>query len=153
MTYPRSLLANPTADGVDHCVSCYARRAWRCGEAAHTQRNFDHLRQWVQDQLALLADWFAILVYSFAVFSGHLRTVGGVEFRIWNSLRQVITHRVALAHCGDKRCQKRGPGRSRRVYRVANAALGRARQILRVASLSCHCDIHRHGRSGTFCCT
>jgi REP element-mobilizing transposase RayT len=79
MTYPRSLLVDPATAGVYHCVSRCVRRAWLCGEDALTQRNFDHRRQWVQDRLALLAECFAISVYSFAVMSNHVHVVVAVE--------------------------------------------------------------------------
>ena len=79
MTYPRSALVDPTADGVYHCVSRCVRRAYLCGEDVVTQRSFDHRRQWIQDRLGLLAECFAISVYAFAVMSNHLHAVLRVE--------------------------------------------------------------------------
>ena len=79
MTYPRSALVDPAADGVYHCVSRCVRRAYLCGEDVVTQRNFDHRRQWIQDRLGLLAECFAISVYAFAVMSNHLHAVLRVE--------------------------------------------------------------------------
>jgi len=55
------------------------RRAWLCGNDPHTQCNFDHRRQWIEDRLALWAGSFAISVYSFAVMSHHLHAVFSVD--------------------------------------------------------------------------
>jgi len=101
MTYPRSALVDPTADGVYHCVSRCVRRAYLCGEDVVTQRSFDHRRQWIQDRLGLLAECFAISVYAFAVMSNHLHAVLRVEpdrCKHWSDEEVLLRWARAMRH-------------------------------------------------------
>ncbi len=67
MTYPRSQIAPPDEPGFFHVVSRCVRRAFLCGDDEFSGKNFDHRRQWIEDRILLLAESFAVSVYSYAV--------------------------------------------------------------------------------------
>ncbi len=71
MTYPRKEIAPPGEPGYFHVVTRCVRRAFLCGPDKFTDRNFDHRRQWIEDRIRLLADSFAVSVFSYAVMSNH----------------------------------------------------------------------------------
>lgn len=77
MATARRLLVDPAVGGVFHCVSRCVRRAFLCGRDSYTGRDFEHRRGWVRDRLRLLADVFAVRVYSYAAMSNHLHVVLG----------------------------------------------------------------------------
>ena len=71
MTYPRSQIAPPNEPGFFHVVSRCVRRAFLCGTDRYSGKNFDHRRQWIEDRIRLLAESFAVSVFSYAVMSNH----------------------------------------------------------------------------------
>ncbi len=75
MTYPRSQIAPPDEPGFFHVVTRCVRRAFLCGDDKFSGENFDHRRQWIEDRIRLLADSFAVSVYSFAAMSNHAHVV------------------------------------------------------------------------------
>ena len=79
MTYPRRLIAPPDEPGYFHVVTRCVRRAYLCGTDEFSGRNFDHRRQWIEDRIYLLADAFAVSVFSFAVMSNHTHIVLHVD--------------------------------------------------------------------------
>ena len=79
MTYPRQLIAPPNEPGYFHVVTRCVRRAYLCGTDKFSGRNFDHRRQWIEDRIFLLAEAFAVSVFSFAVMSNHTHVVLHVD--------------------------------------------------------------------------
>ena len=79
MTYPRHQIVPPDEPGYFHVVTRCVRRAFLCGSDKLSGRNFDHRRQWIEDRIRLLADSFAVAVFSYAVMSNHTHIVLHVD--------------------------------------------------------------------------
>lgn len=77
-----------------HCCSRVVRRAYLCGEDHFSGKNYDHRREWVEQQLLKLAQVFAIDVAAYAVMSNHLHLVLCVDIYQANqwSDREVLEH-------------------------------------------------------------
>jgi len=75
---PRLLVRNARKPPERYRLCC-SRRAFLCGSDRVTGKNFDHRRQWMEDRLRLLAESFAVSVYSYAVMSNHCHIVLSVE--------------------------------------------------------------------------
>jgi len=81
-----------------HVVSRCVRRAFLCGEDAHSGQSYEHRRQWVVDKLGQLSRLFAISVCAYAVMSNHYHLVLKVEqdtASSWSE-REVAERWVAL---------------------------------------------------------
>jgi len=79
MTRPRSSLLSLQDTPWYHIVSRCVRRAFLCGDDAHSGQNFDHRRQWIVEWLMRLAGIFSIDVAAYAVMSNHYHIVMRVD--------------------------------------------------------------------------
>lgn len=81
-----------------HVVSRCVRRAFLCGEDAHSGQSYEHRRQWIVDKLGQLSRLFAIGVCAYAVMNNHYHLVLKVERDIatrWSE-REVAERWAAL---------------------------------------------------------
>ncbi len=58
-----------------HIVSRCVRQAYLCGYDAHSQRSFEHRRQWLIDRIKKVASAFAVDVCSYAIMNNHFHLV------------------------------------------------------------------------------
>jgi REP element-mobilizing transposase RayT len=75
MTQARSTLVSVTDTPYYHCVSRCVRRAFLCGYDTHSQTDYEHRRQWLEDKLHKTASIFSIKLCAYAVMSNHYHLV------------------------------------------------------------------------------
>ncbi|NRB23282.1 transposase [Shewanella sp.] len=77
-----------------HCCSRVTRRAFLFGEDKFTGKNYNHRRNWVENQLLKLGGIFSIDVVAYAVMSNHLHVVLKIDIFQVNSWtdREVVEH-------------------------------------------------------------
>ena len=71
MTLARKTLIALESTSYYHILVRAVRRSFLCGEDRHTGRNFDHRRQWLEDELLRLSEIFSIDISAYAILSNH----------------------------------------------------------------------------------
>ena len=75
MAIKRSELIDSDNAGYYHLISRCVRRAFLCGQDPDSDKDYDYRRQWIEDRIIELAQYFAIEVFSYAVMHNHYHLV------------------------------------------------------------------------------
>ena len=94
MTVPRSQQISVEATPYYHCVSRCVRRAFLCGKDKFTGKSFEHRRQWVENKLLYISQYFMIDIASYAIMSNHYHVVLKIDTHGAKNLtdREVVEH-------------------------------------------------------------
>jgi REP element-mobilizing transposase RayT len=107
MPKPRKSLISPDATPYYYVVSRCVRRAFLCGEDAHSGKSFEHRRQWIADRIKALAQRFAIDIGAYAVMSNHYHVVLHVDREkalSWDTTEVIRRwHLLFAGHCFTQR--------------------------------------------------
>jgi len=79
MTIKRSEQIDPENGGYYHLMSRCVRRAFLCGKDPDTKKDYDYRRQWIENRILELAEYFAVEVYACAVLHNHYHLVVYVD--------------------------------------------------------------------------
>ena len=98
MTRPRKELISISETPYYHVVSRCVRRTFLCGYDPHTQQDYEHRRQWIEDRIRLLSSLFAIDICAYAVMSNHYHIVVKIapQQSVEWSHQEVITRWTSL---------------------------------------------------------
>ena len=67
MTLPRKQLVAVEDTSYYHIVSRCVRRCYLCGVDAHSGKNYEHRRRWIENRIHILSSFFAIEICSYSV--------------------------------------------------------------------------------------
>ncbi len=94
MTIARKALISLPMTEYYHCISRCVRRAFLCGQDTFSGNCYEHRRQWLEDRLLLLAQFFAIDIAAYAIMSNHYHLVLHVnrtKAQEWSDV-EVVNH-------------------------------------------------------------
>ena len=103
MTLPRKQIVSVEDTPYYHIVSRCVRRSYLCGIDAHSGKNYEHRRQWIENRIRILSSLFAIDICSYAVMSNHIHLVVKLmpqEAKCWtdNEVLERWTHLYTGPH-------------------------------------------------------
>lgn len=75
MATPRSLLVDPDHPMHYHLVSRCVRRSWLCGFDPRERKNYEHRKDWLEQRMRHLAQYFAVAIEAYAIMSNHFHLV------------------------------------------------------------------------------
>jgi len=79
MAIKRSEQIDSENGGYYHLISRCVRRAFLCGIDPDSGKNYNYRRQWIENRILSLAQYFAIEVYAYAVLHNHYHLVVYVD--------------------------------------------------------------------------
>jgi hypothetical protein len=68
----KTLIALESTSHFHICVRA-VRQCFLCGDDRHSGRNFDHRKQWIEDELLRLSEMFAIDITAYAILSNQYK--------------------------------------------------------------------------------
>ena len=74
----KTLIALESTSHYHICVRA-VRQSFLCGVDRHSGRNFDHRKQWIEDELLRLSEIFAIDITGYAIMSNHYHLILRVD--------------------------------------------------------------------------
>ena len=75
MATPRYKLVDEEVACSYHLTSRCVRRAWLCGQDPDSGRDYSYRKTWLVDRMKLLARYFAVEIYGYAVMNNHFHIV------------------------------------------------------------------------------
>ena len=79
MTRARKTLIALESTSYYHICVRAVRRSFLCGEDRFTGKNFDHRKQWLEDELLRLSEEFAIDLSAYSIMSNHYHVILHVD--------------------------------------------------------------------------
>ena len=79
MTRARKTLIALESTSYYHICVRAVRRSFLCGEDRFTGKNFDHRKQWLEDELLRLSEIFAIDLSAYSIMSNHYHVILHVD--------------------------------------------------------------------------
>ena len=79
MTRARKTLIALESTSYYHICVRAVRQSFLCGEDRQSGRNFDHRKQWIEDELLRLSEIFAIDIAAYAIMSNHYHVILHVD--------------------------------------------------------------------------
>jgi len=75
MATPRSQLVDPDQPMHYHLVSRCVRRSWLCGFDRQSRKDYEHRKDWLEQRIQHLAQYFTVSVDAYAIMSNHFHLV------------------------------------------------------------------------------
>jgi REP element-mobilizing transposase RayT len=75
MATPRHQLIDPDYPMHYHIVSRCVRRSWLCGVDRLARKDYEHRKDWLEQRMWHLAQYFAVAIDAFAIMSNHFHLV------------------------------------------------------------------------------
>jgi REP element-mobilizing transposase RayT len=75
MATSRSQLVDPEYPMHYHLVSRCVRRSWLCGVDPQSRKDYEHRKDWLEERIHHLAQYFAVAIDAYAIMSNHFHLV------------------------------------------------------------------------------